>query len=1246
MLSEHLAVKQKNLRYFSVILVKLVKTYLNRTFYILLLFLLPSSALRAQYNNIEFIENKGQWDSRIKFSGQVAAGLFYVEQNGFRVTQHDPNDWAKVAELVHAHDGKNFELLQHGNVTIHSHAYKVEFLNGNKNAEIIPDKPLPGYNNYFIGNDPSKWASDCRVYQGITVKDVYPNVDVRYFSDKGAVKYDLIVKPGADVSRIALQYHGADKLEIKNRELIIRTSVGDLRELSPFSYQYTQQASINETAREERKQISCKYKLNGNIVTFDVKNYDPSSTLIIDPNLIFCSFTGSTADNWGFTATYGPDGSMYGGGIVFNNGFPVSQGAFQTAWANGDGSGWGAIDIGIIKLSPNGSNRIYATYLGGSGNELPQSLICDPQGELIVAGRSSSDNYPTVPSGAGGLIGPGGRFDVILTKLNAAGNGLIGSKRIGGKNDDGANITPYGGGSNSLQQNYGDEARSEVNLDNAGNIYLASCTQSNDFPTVSPFQGSNAGSPTHNQDAVVLKMNPNLSTLLFSSYLGGNGDDAAYVLSLNPTNGNIYVAGGTSSTNFPGNQGGTIGTASHGGIDGFIAVISGTNLIASTYLGTPGTDQIYGIQFDRLGFPYVTGQTTGAWPNVAPPGNPAPWTQPGGKQFISKLKPDLSGFVYSITFGPPSSLPNISPTAFLVDRCENVYVSGWGGCFCDGSPTFWQYKNAGTAGLYVTPDAATVGKATTDGRDFYFFVLKKDAAKPLFGAFFGENNTHGSDHVDGGTSRFDQNGVIYQGICANCKELDGNAVFPTTAAAWSRTNPSNSGGRCNLALVKIAFNLAGVKSGVVSIINGVSRDSAGCVPLSVDFNDTIRNAVSYEWNYGDGSPQVKTTSPTTTHVFNSVGNYKVMLVAIDSTTCNIRDTSYVHIRVGDVQANIGFTPVKLNPCDSFKYRFDNTSTAPLPFTNTSFVWDFGDGSPRIPAGMASMFHSYAAPGTYNVRLVLVDTNYCNAPDSVTIQLRVAALVKAQFTTPPAGCAPYNAVFTNTSLAGQSFQWTFGDGTTSTAINPTHLYSVPGTYVVTLVANDPGTCNLIDSVTLTIVVADKPKADFSFAPDPPVENTPTTFTNLSSPDAIRFVWYFGDGDSLRTTSRLPVSHQYNATGTFNACLIAFNATGCPDSVCKPVSAIVIPAVDVPNAFTPLTGGINSVVFVKGFGITKLRFIIWNRWGQKVFETNDKNIGWNGKFNGAVQPMDVYAYTLEVEFFDGKHATKKGDLTLIR
>ena len=1205
------------------ILIKLEKRKLNRTVYTLLFaFLLPASALKAQFSNLEFVENKGQWDKRIKFLGQVSAGMFSVEQNGFMVVQHKPEDWAKIGELAHNHGTS--QIARNSSFTIHSHAYKVEFLNGNKIAEVIPDKPLPGYNNYFIGNDPSKWATDCKVYGGITVKEVYPNVDVRYYSNAGAVQYDLIVKPGADISRIALKYDGADKLELKNRELVIGTSAGNLKELSPYTYQ------VDEGGR---KQVNCKYILKNNVVTFDVKGYDKSSTLIIDPSLVFCSFTGSTADNWGFTATYGPDGSMFGGGIVFSGGsFPVSPGAFQTNFAGG-GGGWGAFDIGIIKLSPNGSNRMYATYLGGSGNEMPQSIICDPQGNLIVAGRSNSGDYPVKP--ANNLKGTGGGFDIIVTKINASGNGLVGSMRIGGSESDGANIDDYPNGAGSLLRNYGDEARSEVNIDNAGNIYLASCTQSGNFPVVSPFQGTKGGG----QDGVVLKLSPDVANLLFSTYLGGSGDDATYVISISPLTGNLYVAGGTGSNDFPGNHAGVIGPNSFGGIDGFIAEISGTTLVRSAYLGTSGTDQVYGIQFDKNGFPYVTGQTTGSWPHVN-----AAYFDNGAKQFISKLKPDLSGFVYSTTFGTSSNLPNISPTAFLVDRCENVYVAGWGGCFNCSSPSVSSYPNAGTGGLPVTPDAI---KGSTDGKDFYFFVLKKDAVSQLYGSFFGENNLGaGCDHVDGGTSRFDQNGVIYEAICANCKELDPGAVFPTTPGAWATSNPSNFGGKCNLALVKIAFNLAGVKAGIESIINGVPRDSAGCVPLTVDFTDTIHNAKSYEWTFGDGSPTVTTTDPNTSHVFNSTGTFLVRLVAVDSTTCNIRDTAYVHIRVGDIQATINFNPVKLNPCDSFKYRFDNVSTAPVAFNNSSFVWDFGDGSPRITTGTASVFHNYAAPGTYNVSLLLTDTSYCNAPDSVTIQVRVAALVKAQFTTPPTGCAPYTAEFTNTSLAGQSFQWNFGDGGTSTDINPTHLYSAAGTYTITLIANDPGTCNLIDSTKQTITVANNPTANFSFSPATPIENTPTSFTNQSSPDAVNFVWNFGDGDTLQTTSRLDVKHQFNVTGTYNVCLIAINSAGCPDTTCQPVSAIVTDAVDVPNAFTPLSSDINNKVSVKGFGITKMQFIIWNRWGQRVFETNDVNIGWDGKFKGVVQPMDVYAYTLSVEFSDGKKATKKGDITLIR
>jgi gliding motility-associated-like protein len=1173
--------------------------------------------------------------------GQLSNGAFFVEQNGYTVVQHNGQDWERVHEATHNKvvDGKR---LQDIDITVRSHSYNVSFIGSNTKAQVVPDKPLYTYNNYILGNDPSKWVFNCNLYQAITVKDVYPNIDIRYYTDKGLMKYDIIVRPGGEVSKIAMKYDGADELKLKNRDLVIGTSVGLLKELSPFTYQYDEKG---------RREVATKYSLKNNIVRFDVKNYDPSTTLIIDPNLVFCSFSGSTADNWGFTATYGPDGSMYGGGIVMGTGWPVSPGAFQTSFGGGSGNGCftGNIDIGIIKLSPDGSTRLYATYLGGNQQDIPQSLIVDPQGNLIVAGRTTSTNYPTKN---GGLIGSGGKYDIVLTKFNSTGTQLIGSRVIGGSGDDGANISACGDGrDNSLQQNYGDEARSEVNLDAGGNIYLAACSQSyNDptnnlkaFPIVGGFQSANAGGNNH-QDAVVLKFNPDLSTMLFSTYLGGNGNDAAYVIEVNPINNNIYVAGGTESSNFPGNTAVTIGSTNHGGIDGFVSIISndGSTLLKSTYLGTSAIDQVYGIKFDLLGFPYVMGQTTGSWPVVN-----AAWSTPSGRQFIAKLRPDLSAFVYSTVFGKTTGgqpAPDISPVAFLVDRCENVYVSGWGGKVVSGL----NYPSAGVGGLPVTPDAI---KSTPDvnaksglAEDFYFFVLKKDATKQLYGSFFGQNGGDIRDHVDGGTSRFDKNGVIYEAMCASC----GNTLpFPTTPNAFKRTKSPSA--NCNLALVKIDFDLSGVRSGVQSWINGRPRDTAGCVPLTVELRDTVLNAVSYEWNFGDGSPKATTIVPTINHTYNAVGVYKVMLIAIDSSTCNLRDTSYLNIKVSDLEAKMDFSSVKLNPCDSFKYRFDNLSVAPAvrPFTSTSFTWDFGDGSPHQTTGTENIFHNYSSAGTYNVKLILNDSAYCNYPDTVIKQLRIASLVKADFETPPNGCAPYDAVFNNVSLAGSQFTWDFGDGSaTSNAVSPTHLYANPGTYTVRLVAVDSGTCNIVDSTRKIITVFGNPTADFIATPQPPEVNTPVSFSNRSSSDAIRLKWEFGDGDSLITTSRSDVSHEYNATGKYNVCLTAYNQANCPATVCKDVNALVNPAVDVPNAFTPGKFGPNSTVYVRGYGIANMKFSIWARWGEKVFETSSKKIGWDGYYKGKLLPMDVYAYTLEVEFSDGTKTTKTGDITLIR
>ena len=1207
---------------------------LKRFIYVLL-FVLPVTSLKAQSGNIEFIENKGQWDKKVKFLGDVPAGSFFIrEGGGFTVLQHNPDDLREMQAVIHSRENKKSTDARQmpRQLSLRSHAFHVDFVGGSAGTEIIPDKPLNTYNNYFIGNDPSKWASNCKVYQGVTVKNVYPNVDVRYYTQDGTLKYDIIANPGADLGKIALKYDGVDKLETQKKQLSISTSVGKLKELSPYTFQFNAKG---------KKDLNCRYVVKDNIVKFEVKNYDRNSTIVIDPSVVFITFSGSKANNWGYTATYGPDGSMFGGGIVFADGFPTNTGAFQEHYKGGIGNsdeGEGPFDIGIIKLSPDGKNRVYATYIGGeNGDEQPHSLVVDGSGNLVLAGRSNSDDYPTTGTG---VIGSGGAYDIVVTKLDATGSRLLGSKRIGGASNDGVNISATRS-ENSLQLNYGDDGRSEVILDGAGNIYVASCTQSDDFPAVGGFQTRKAVQRTtdngdlHNQDGVILKLRPDVSALLFSSYLGGDGDDAAYVLSLDPA-GNIYVGGATSSkASFPGITGGVISSTNVGIIDGFVSIVSANgSAVKSSYIGTSGRDAIYGLKFDRKGFPYIMGQTYGNdWPVIN-----ATYSNPGAKQFIAKLKPDLSGWVYSTVFGKNDPTPSISPVAFLVDRCENVYVSGWG-----GAPK--GFASSGTTNLPVTADAYQ--STSVDNADFYFFVLKKDATAQLYGSFLGETGGF-PDHVDGGTSRFDQNGVIYQGICGDCVPLDESGRkphFPTTGG-WS---PQNGSRYCNLAMAKIAFNLAGVGAGLQASIDGVPRDTAGCVPLTVDFRDTVANAKTYEWTFGDGSPTTITTVPNISHTYTNIGTYTVTLVAVDSSTCNMRDTVITHIRAGNKRASLALNFTKLDPCDAFSYQFNNLSVAPpdVPFGPQSFVWSFGDDTPLDTTGTGSVLHNYVAPGSYHVTLTLIDSNYCNAPEILDTVLSVAALVNAGINTPPTGCAPYTVTFDNTSIAGQTFIWDFGDGSaTSTEFAPTHTYTNPGQYTVKLIANNEFTCNKTDDTTVVINVYGKPVADYSYTPIPPVENTPNVFTNLSSDDAISFVWYFGDGDSVATTSRAPVVHQYNATNTFNACLVAVNAAGCVDTICKPVEVIINPLVDVPNAFTPNSGDINSKVMVKGFGIAKMRFIIWNRWGQKVFETNDQRIGWDGRFKGALQPMDVYAYTLDVQFFDGTKATKKGDITLIK
>ncbi|MDF2187612.1 PKD domain-containing protein [Paraflavitalea sp. CAU 1676] len=1201
-------------------------------------------AAQSGASSFDFTENKGQWEKTVRFKSTLSTGAFFLQQSGFTVVQHNGDDLTYFFDRNHEGEshGQNADKISRpdrgahptptpppGATIVRSHAYAVRFVGANEQCIIQPEKPVPTHTSYFIGNDPTQWATDVPVYQAIVYKDLYPNIDIRYYSEYGRLKYDLIVHPGGDPNKIAMQYDGVDKLSIKKNELIIKTSVGELKELYPYSYQFDMATG--------KKEVACSYDLgSNNTIRFRIAPYSKTSTLVIDPTLVFCSFTGSAADQYGYTATPGPDGSLFSGGIVFDKGFPVTTGAYQVDFQGGAGNGKG-VDMGIFKFTPTGQ-RAYATYIGGNGNDYPHSLISDAQGNLVIMGKTFSSNYPGI------VKGKGGGSDIAVTKLNASGTAIIGSMRIGGTGNDGVNIKDQLGSAmspNATFRFYGDDSRSEVIMDRANYIYISAQTQSagptDGMPvTAGVFQPANRGG----QDGTVIKINPTCTDIEWCSYLGGSGTDGTFVLAINPTNQELYVAGATTSEDLlPTNKPNVYQNSyQKGATDGFVSRISndGTKLINTSYMGTPAFDAIYGIHFDRKGYPYIMGVTEGTWPvqNAA-------YSNPRSKQFIAKLNPDLSGFIYSTVFGNGAAKPNISPVAFLVDRCENVYISGWGGWLV---PNPNSANMDGVGNMPLTPDAI---KSTTDNRDFYFIVIKKDAAGLLYGSYFGQTGGFG-EHVDGGTSRYDEQGVIYQAICANCAQDRDWAItqrFPTTPGAWATTNGSRD---CNLAAVKIAFNFAGVAAGPKAYFNNLP-DTMGCAPFTIQFRDTVRNAKSYEWDFdGDGVTDRVTTNFQEPYTFNNIGTYRVRLIAIDPATCNERDTAYITIRVRNDPALIDFTTVKEGPCESLNFLFTNTSTHPpgKPFGPKSFAWDFGDGTTKGPIDNAPFTHAYLAAGSYPVRLILLDTNFCNQGDWKPVNLGVVANVKARVETPGTGCAPYDAFLNNTSMGGHDYTWTFDDGSPdSHEMSPTHRFNNVGTFRIKLIVKDSNTCNKIDSVEFSITINKKPTAAFSISPTKPEVNKPTTFIN-SSVGGVRYKWLFDDGDSVLTTSQEPLLHQFNATGKYHVQLITYNEYDCFDIDTLVVEALVDPLLDVPNAFTPGRGNRSSIVMVMGFGIGKMNWRIFNRWGQKVFETANRRDGWDGTFQGKLQPMDVYTYTLDVVFTDGKTLRRTGDITLIR
>ncbi len=568
----------------------------------------------------------------------------------------------------------------------------LRFVGAKAGVAVEGDGMQPGRANFFTG-DSSQWRTGLPMYSGVRYRGLYPGVDLVYGGSGRKLKSEFVVDPGADPGAIRLRYEGPRSVRVEaSGALVLETASGELREDRPELYQVLDGV---RTAVDGGFVL-----LDESVVGFRVGGYDRTRTLWIDPVLTYSTYMGGSLGDSATSIAVDTLGNAYVAGWTESIDFPTVSPRQGFA---------GSIDAFVFKLSAGGNTVVYATFLGGSRDDRAYGVAVDASGAAHLTGSTTSTNFPAVSAFQSSMAGV---RDAWVAKLNPAGNSLVFSTYLGGGASDSGNaisLDPAGnayvagetGSSNfprlnAFQTLYrgrleafacklsasggmqystflggsGDERALGVAVDSSGAAYLTGVTDSSNFPTASPVQSLSGGS----QDAFVTKFSASGTSLVYSTYLGGSGGtaglpEAGYAIAVD-TRGNAYVAGATSSSNFP--TASALQSARGGGVDGFVTKLnsSGSARIYSTYLGGVSADFVNGIKVSAAGNAYVAGYT--ASPNF-PLAQPLQSGLGGGYDaFAAQINP-AGTLGFSTYLGGAAA---DGAAAIAIDGAGNSYVAG------------------------------------------------------------------------------------------------------------------------------------------------------------------------------------------------------------------------------------------------------------------------------------------------------------------------------------------------------------------------------------------------------------------------------------------------------------------------------------------------------------------------------------------------------------------------------------------
>lgn len=1053
---------------------------------------------------------------------------------------------------------------------------RIDFENSNSHPLFEEKDPLASKSNFFTGKDASSWKTDIASFATLAYKNLYDKVDLVYYNSAKGIKSDFVVHSGGNYSDITLKYSGVQNITINSQGVLeILTDAGEITEHIPEAYQVINGIKVLVNA-------SFKIK-NSNTVCFDVEDYNSDYDLVIDPQLIYCSYFGGISDDkWPTKIVRDSHLNIYFAGSTMSSNFPVTPGAFSTANNSSD------YDVFVLKLDPTGEKLLFSTFIGSNGQDVAGSVkLVGPAEDILVLGLAGDNNFPTT-AGAYQTTYGGGYHDIFVLKLNNNGNNIIFSTLVGGSTD---------------------EQISEFCLDKNGDIYVLGYAGYY-FPTTpGAFQQNLSG----DYDVCVFKLKSDGSKLLYSTFLGGTERDRSGGITIDNLS-NIYISSsdlGTFPTTF-----GAYDNSFNGDIDIAVSKFDPTlsTLIFSTMIGGPGQEVTTSdliLDFDNN--ITLVGRAGNGFPTT--PGSFDQSFNGGGSDaIIIKVKNDGTKLLYSSYLGGSG---DDFARDFTEDGSGNFLITGSCG---NGFPTT------------SCPYDATFNGGMTD-----CFISKFDlnTSSLLNSSYLG-----GQGDEEGMNLMSTADTIIIAGT-SNSPDL------PVTSNAFDQT--FNAGAN-DVFLFKL---LPG--AGIIPVAK-FTNPPVTCINQPANFINNSLNSLTYAWQFADG---FNTTVQNISHSFSKPGNYIVSLISSnlcgsDTIEGSIKvegfltnkaasicygDSLFVNGQYRLVSGNYNTTFPAVSGCDSII----TTNLVVKPLIQTI-------QNPSICQGDTFKVgtHDYSIAGTYTDIFnsfsgcdSIVKTNLSVNPIIHTIQTP-SICHGGKFTV---GTHNYKDAGTYTDTFS-AFSGCDSIVTTNLTIKPIiqntqnpsicqgeaftvglHYYSLSGTYRDTL--NTAAGCDSVVISNLTV----------NHVPNPTLGNDtlmcPGELIVLSP--GIGFSKYeWSDGSDLKALN-------VTRPGIYSVNVF--------EGLCSASDTISIAGCGIelwfPNVFTPNHDGLNETFRPVAQGIiTSYHITIFNRWGQKLYESDDPVAGWDGTFEGNQCPDGAYFFIAEYSVDNPRQRTSRGSVTLLR